>query len=190
MLISGGLAFDFELTSPYQVLERAAAESRVMLYSVRLDQMDFDMSTNTPGAGIAGDPALTTGLANIASMTGGMFFTGMGRATGVFSRIASEVSSFYELGLESSPADGDGKEHSIRVKVTRPGVDVRAPSHVAAARPSKDAARDPLTVALQQPTDVAEVPLAVSAYSTQGVGGAVRLLVSAEIGSAERCGRR
>ena len=183
VLISGGLAFDFELTSQYQVLERAAAESRVMLYSVRLDQMDFDMSTNTPGAGIAGDPALTTGLANIASMTGGMFFTGMGRAAGVFNRIASEVSSFYELGLESSPADADGKEHAIRVKVTRSGVDVRAPSHVAAARRSKDAPRDALTLALQQPTDVAEVPLAVSAYSTQGPGGAVRLLVSAEIGT-------
>lgn len=183
VLVSGGLAFDFELMSEYKALERAAAESRVVLYSVRLDQMDMDMSSNKPGGGVTGDPALATGLANIGSMTGGMFFNGIGRAAGVFERIASEVSSFYELGLESSPADGDGKEHTIRVKVARAGLDVRAPSHVAVARPSKPAAPDPLAAALQQPTDVADVPLAVSTYSMQGAGDAVRLLVSAEIGA-------
>ena len=56
ILISGGLAFDMGLTSQYRVLERAAAESRVMLYTVRLDQMDLDMSTNTPGAGMTAIP--------------------------------------------------------------------------------------------------------------------------------------
>ena len=67
--------------------------------------------------------------------------------------------------------------------MTRPGLDVRAPSHVASAKPSKDAPRDALTAALQQPIDMSDLALAVSWYSAQGPGGTVRLLVSAEIGT-------
>jgi VWFA-related protein len=183
ILISGGLPFEPENMSQYMDLENAAAEARVMLYTVRLDQMNFDMANGRPGANIAGDPAMGVGLANISSMTGGLFFSGTGRATGIFDRIASEVTSFYELGLESSPADADGKERDIKVKVSRQDLDVRAPSHVAVARPSGAALRDVLGAALRQPTDVPDLPLAITSYSTYAAGEAIRLLVSAEIGA-------
>ena len=129
------------------------------------------------------DPANADGLATIASRTGGMFFSGLGRAVGVFDRIHSEVTSFYQLALESSPSDADGKPRDVKVRVTRPGVNVRAPSHIAVPRPSTTAApRDPLALALQQQVDVTDVPLAVATYNTQPGGKAIRLLVSAEIG--------
>ena len=185
ILISGGMPIDPEIMAYYKDLERAAAESRVMLYTVRLGQMDFDMSRGRPGANVAGDPALANGLASVSSMTGGLFFTGTGKATGIFDRIASEVTSFYQLGLEASPVDADGKEHNIKVSVSRPGLDVRAASHVAVAKPSNAAAPDVLGLALQQPTDISDLPLAVTTYSMHGTGGAVRLLVSAEIGAAK-----
>ena len=51
------------------------------------------------------------------------------------------------------------------------------------ALPKPRAPRDPLAAALQQPTDVPDVPLAVTTYSTHPAGSAVRLLVSAEIGA-------
>jgi VWFA-related protein len=182
ILISGGLPIEPESLSYFKDLERAAAEARVMLYTVRLDQMNFDMAKSRPGANVAGDPAMGVGLASISSMTGGLFFTGSGRATGIFDRIASEVTSFYELGLESSPADADGKEHNVKVTVSRDALDVRAPLHVAVARPSRAAPRDALAVALQQPIDVPDIPLAITTYSTHAAGEVVRLLVSAEIG--------
>ena len=44
---------------------------------------------------------------------------GVGRATGVFERIASDINYFYQLGVESRPSDGDGKTHRVEVKVSR-----------------------------------------------------------------------
>jgi hypothetical protein len=52
------------------------------------------------------------------------------------------------------------------------------------ARPPKAAsARDRLADALEQPIDVPDVPLAVSTYSSHAAGGAIQVLVSAEIGA-------
>jgi VWFA-related protein len=43
-----------------------------------------------------------------------------------FKRIAADLSSYYLLGYYSSNAKLDGKYHAIKVRVKRPGVDVRA----------------------------------------------------------------
>jgi VWFA-related protein len=192
ILISGGLRLDRELTAQYKELQRAAAESRVVLYSVLLEEVGYnDVQRRESPLDIRRPPGLVEmengkgeGLATIGSMTGGMFFNAAGRASGIFDRIQSEVSSFYQLAIESSPADADGKEHDVKVRVSRSGVDVRAPAHVAVAKPSSNPApRDPLLVALGQPTDVPDVPLAVTAYSTHAASGAINLVVSAEIGA-------
>ena len=175
----------------YKELQRAAAESRTVLYTVLLEEVGYEVSRGETRPEIKRPPGLVEmenakgeGLATIASMTGGMFFNAAGRAVGIFDRIQSEVSSFYQLAIESSPADADGKEHDVKVRVSRAGVDVRAPAHVAVAKPpSKPAPRDPLLVALQQPTDVPDVPLAVTTYSTYAGGNAIQLLVSAEVGA-------
>ena len=191
VLISGGLRFDRELTTQFKELQRAAAESRVMLYTVLLEDVGYEVTRgeNRPDLGrppglVEAEPAKGDGLATISSMTGGMFFNAAGRAGAIFDRIQSEVSSFYQLAIESSPADADGKEHDVKVRVNRSGVDVRAPSHVAVARPPGVApVRDRLAEALQQPTDLPDVPLAVTAYSTHAASGAINLVVSAEIGA-------
>jgi len=186
ILISGGLAFDNELMTQYRELQRAAAESRVVLYTVLLEQVGHEVSRGETRPDAAVRPDKAEGLASIGTMTGGMFFHGVATAAGVFDRIESEVSTFYQLGLESGPADADGKEHDVKVTVNRPGLDVRAPSHVAVARPAKGAqraARDPLAAALEQPTDLPDVPIAVTTYSTRPGGDRVRLLISAEIGA-------
>ena len=44
ILISGGLKFDRELVAQYKELQRAAAESRVVLYSVLLEQVGDEVS--------------------------------------------------------------------------------------------------------------------------------------------------
>jgi VWFA-related protein len=200
ILIAGELALDRELMSDYKALQRAAAESRTVLYTVLLEDVGYEVSRGEtrpeikrpPGLVPIEDPGIVDavaggkaeGLATIASMTGGMFFHGVGTAAGVFDRIRSEVSSFYQLGLESSPADADGKQHDVKVRVSRTGLDVRAPSYVAVPKPSSQGSpRDPLLVALRQPTDVPDVPLAVTTYSTHGAGNAIQVLVSGEIGT-------
>ena len=191
ILISGGLKFDRELMAQYKELQRAAAESRVVLYSVLLEQVGDEVSRGEtrpemkrPPGLVEMEPSKGEGLATIGSMTGGMFFNAAGKAGGIFDRIQSEVSSFYQLALESSPADADGKEHDVKVRVNRTGLDVRAPAHVAVGKPPKTAPpRDRLAEALQQPTDVPDVPLAVTTYSTHGASGLIQVLLSAEVGA-------
>jgi len=184
ILISGGLTFDRELLAQFKEVQRAAAESRVILYTVLLEQVGYEVSRGETRPDVDKNPAKAEGLATIGSMTGGMFFNAAGKAAGIFDRIQSEVTSFYQLAIESSPADADGKEHDVKVRVNRNGLDVRAPAHVAVSKPPKIAPlRDRLAEALQQPTDVPDVPLAVSTYSTHAAGGAINVVVSAEIGA-------
>jgi VWFA-related protein len=174
ILLSGGLVFDRDLLGGFNELTYAVALSRVALFPILLAPEGED--PETPGA---------KGLATIASMTGGMFFQGISRDVGTFDRINSAVSSFYQLAIEGNPADADGKQRDVKVRVNREAVDVRAPTHLAVAKPPRIAAsRDSLLLALQQPTEAREIPLAVSTYSTHGNGGAVRVLVSAEIGAS------
>jgi VWFA-related protein len=185
VLMTGGFDFDLELRTQYIELQHAAAESRVGLYTVLVEHAGYGVERGETRPDVADNPALTGGPATIASMTGGMFFSGVARGVGVFDRIRSEVTSFYQLALESSPEDADGKRRDLNVKVGRPGVDVRAASQVAVARPIKTTLpSDPLLRALQQPTDVPDVTLAVTTYSTHAAGGMIQLLVSAEVGAA------
>jgi len=184
ILMTGGFGFDLELLAQYKELQHAAVESRVSLYTVLVEQAASDVERGVTRPDIATPPMLTEGPATIASMTGGMFFRGIARGVGIFNRLASEVTSFYQLAIESSPEDADGKRRDLRVKVSRAGVDVRAPEHVAVAKPPKTTVpSDPLLLALRQPTDVPDVPLAVTTYSTYAAGGVIQLLVSAEVGT-------
>ena len=87
--------------------------------------------------------------------------------------------------MEAQPSDADGKTRRLQVRVSRPGVSVRAPSETAAAPARKPAADDAVTIALVQPTDIAELPLEVATYATHAdEPDKVRVLVSATLGEA------
>ena len=156
---------DPELMAAYTELQRAAAESRVGLYTVLLERGRATMwSEVKSGRTSTAEPRSRKRMGSPPSPRGpaGCFSRGSARAVGVFDRIESEVTSFYQLGLESSPADADGKQHDVKVRVNRAGVDVRAPSHIAvdASRPRQPRRAIRWPLALQQPTDVPDVPLA------------------------------
>jgi VWFA-related protein len=183
VLLSGGLPFDLELLPRYTDLAAKAAQAHISLSIVHLDQPDFDASTRMNAGTVFGGRGYATGLATIASSTGGVFVEGVGRATGALARIASDITHFYQLGVEADPKDADGKTYRVEVKVNRPGVSIRAPSQAAVPRPAKSPAADAVTHALAQPTDVAELPLEVATYSTHAeTGDKVRVIVSATVG--------
>lgn len=194
VLISGGIPFDTTLLGRYRALTLRAARSHATLFVMHLDQPTMEAADRGPGtvrtgrwsAGTVtpffGGRDYTAGLGNIAADTGGVFFSAVGGARGVFDRIASDLASFYEIGIESIPSDADGKPHRIEVTVARPGARVRAPSATAAA---VAAAHDPaasLARALAQPTDVLDVPLDVATYVTHSRDpDKVHLLMAVEV---------
>ncbi|MDQ3213583.1 MAG: VWA domain-containing protein [Acidobacteriota bacterium] len=178
VLISGGLPFDVGLLPLYRTLAEKAAQARVAIFVVHVAQADFDASDRLRGGSQSGGGEYASGLGSIASSTGGMFVNGVGRATGAMNRIVSEITHFYQLGVESRPADADGRTHRVDVQVSRQGVSVRAPSQVAVASQSSGA--DGVAGALAQPTDIAELPLEVATYVTHAEeADKVRVIVSA-----------
>jgi VWFA-related protein len=185
VIISGGLPFDLDLLARYRALAAKAAQTHVALFVVHLDQAAFDASDRGHFARVFGGAEYADGLANIASSTGGVFFNGVGRATGVFDRIASDINYFYELGVESRPSDGDGKSHRVEVRVSRAGAQVRAPSETAIRPAVPRTGENAIQQALTQPTDVAELPLEAATYMMHSSDAEkVRVIVAAQL-SAE-----
>lgn len=182
VVLSGGIPFDVTLMGRYQTLADKAARSHVALFVVHLDQPEFDASDRGHFAQAIGGREYASGLGTVAAMTGGQFFMGVGRAAGVFERIASDINNFYELGVESKPSDADGKSHKVQITVAREKVTVRAPSETAVVSTGRRSATDALKHALTEPTDVTELPLEVAAYMTHSTDPEkVRVIVAAAV---------
>ena len=185
ILISGGLPFGQDLVTHFERFAKKAAEAQLAVYALHLDQPDSDVTNRRTITSAFGGRDMTAGLGALAGMTGGALFMGVGRATGVFDRITTEINNFYVLGVESEPDDASGTPREVKVAVGRPGVTVRARRDVT-PRPSllTAPAADPLAVLLAQPTDIGELPLSATAYSTRGTEATtLRVLISSELGA-------
>jgi hypothetical protein len=186
ILMSGGLGFDSELLIHYNDFQKKAAAAQVVIYAIHLDQPFADASDRLRVTSASGGNGMTTGLGNMAAMTGGTMFLGAGTAAGVFERIRDQIGNFYQLAVESRPDDSANNPRDLKVTINRPGVSARARRDipVAAAPATAMAAGDALMGLLQQPTDFAQLPLAVATYTTRGTDETrLRVLISGEVGA-------
>jgi VWFA-related protein len=187
VLISGGMRFDQELLGEFNHFTREAATAGLVFHTVHVDQPDTDVATERRAITSAfGSREMSAGLTTIAGMTGGSFFYGVGAAVGVFERIGTEITNFYELGLEALASDADGKPRDLSVKVNREGVSVRARAQVA-LDPSiapKPGTPEALRTLLEQPTDIGDLPMQLGAYTTRGDDSSLlKVLLTAQIGA-------
>ncbi len=174
-----------------QVIELGAlaSASRTSIYALKLDDQLFASmaSEQRSPMGMMDDRYLRSeGLELLTSASRGAMFNVVGSADGIFQRIASELSGYYLLGVESSLRDRDGKTHSVRVEVSRKGLTVRARRGL--VTPVDDgvpkSARDLVTSAVNTPLPIAALPLRVATFSLQGPEqGKVQLLFHADIGT-------
>jgi VWFA-related protein len=167
VLLSAGLPFEQESLSLFEDLKRRVAESGTATHVVQLAQPETDASSQRM-AGYTSLPASDQrqGLSMVAGMTGADFFDGVGRARGAFERIQNEITHSWQLGIEATPQDADGKTHKINVSTKRPGLTARARRElVLAAGPSQSV--NPIEL-LAQPLDAIELPIAAATYSVRG----------------------
>jgi len=181
VLVSAGLPFDPEFLDRFRMFEHVAAEARVTVDTIRMHEFAADASSDAKGGVSFDDLSVHSGLDTLATMTGGRAYAPAGTGAGVFTRIVSDVTSFYQLGVESMPGDSNGKLHDVKVHVNRPDLETVARPSVVAPPPTP--AANLLDVALKQPTDVNGVPIAVSTYAMFASSGAPRVVVAAEIGA-------
>ena len=166
--ISAGLSLRQENGGLFRDLQRRSAETGTMTYVVQVEQPETDASqpTRRGGTGLTTRNDATEGLSAIAGVTGGTFRAGVGRALGVFDRMRTEIVHTYQLGIESVPADADGKIHKIDVEVRRAGASVRA-RHELIVSNAPRVPRKAVDV-LGLPPGMAEVPMAATAFGTLG----------------------
>jgi VWFA-related protein len=176
VVLSAGLPYRQENESYFRDLQRRSAESGVATYIVQLYQPDGDASQQgKPGAAVILSTDLAEGLSSLAHATDGSVHFAVGRAAGVFDRIQTEIVHTYQLGVESVAADGDGKAHTIDVRVTRPAAAVRTRREFVisnAPRPGRTVAD-----AMALPPGLSETPLSIGVYNTRGQDAATLKLV-------------
>lgn len=171
-----------------QNLGSAAAAARTSIYALKLDDTMFaDITQKSISISRSDDRRESSvGVETLANASRGSLFNITVSADNAFERIESELSGYYILGVESGPADKDGKPHPIRVSVTRSGASIRSRRQVMTAG-DLDHPRTPreaVTSALASPMMISALPMQVATFTLRGPDPSkVQLLVHAAVGS-------
>ena len=119
-----------DLLSELQDVFNAANRNNTSIYPVdprRLSTGEFDISTNISGT--TSQAYLSNSmdsLRTLAENTDGRAIVNRNDLGAAMKQIVRDASAYYLIGYTSAQAPMDGKFHEIRVRVKRPGVQVRA----------------------------------------------------------------
>jgi VWFA-related protein len=198
LLVSEGIDYDVDdvfnkrdasmIQDRMRELVRSATRSNVSIYSIDprglTDLGDQSIELNGLAAGDDGDSALSDlnsrGLQNelrlqhnslrtFAEETGGFAVINTNGFATAFDRIVEENSSYYVLAYYPMNPKRDGRFHNIQVRVTRPGLTVRARKGYASpsgrdAGPPAPNLRSPTSPAVQE---ALQSPLPISGLTLQ-----------------------
>ena len=175
LLVSAGLLVNEP--SDIDALTREAEASRTSIYvlavdAARADGAGADALPGNQGAGSGDDRRIRLeGLAAISAP--GALFRIEGSGDGVFERIASELSAYYLLAVESRAGDEQRSAQKVDVRVQRRGSTTRsslafARAPAAAVRPSMD---DRLREALGSGAEITELPIGLVTFARRSPGG-------------------
>jgi hypothetical protein len=182
VLMSAGLGFEEESLGRFHELQQDLKDAGISIAAVQVDQPEFDASTSKASeAANYATKDRQSGLANVATMSGGVFYAAVGRAKGVFERLRTELTEAYELAVEAEPGELDGRPHEVRVATTRKATVHARPFVTAAPQTMELPAR--LANLLAQPVDIGDLPVAVAAHSARGdEPSTLKVMIRAEIG--------
>lgn len=128
----------------------------------------------------------------LADETGGFAAVNSNDFNGAFQRVVSDNSSYYVLGYYSTNEKRDGRFRKIEVKMSRPGLTVRARKGYTAARGNqKPAATGPnqaspeLREAMSSPLPVSDLPLMATASAFKGPAPNAAVVVSTLVGGRD-----
>lgn len=183
ILVSEGLIFE-GLGAETDELASIAADSRATLDVLLLDVPMFDASQATRPTTPREDRSLqVTGLEQLAGAARGQLYRVNTSADFAFDRISRSLDGYYLLGVESRPADRNGRRHRIGVKSARRGVSIQSRrSFLTSISAKATTPEDAIGRALRSPLPINDLPLKISTWTYKEPGsGKVRVLVAAEV---------
>jgi VWFA-related protein len=186
VFISEGLGA--ESMTEVRDLASAAAEAQATLFVVLVDTSGADASFKriSEAASSEDRDRDTSGLYDLAGLSRGVVLKVVGSADSTFQRIERELMGYYMLGFEPEGNDRDGRNHSVKIEVSRPKATVRARGllNIPVVAPSPEAV---LGATLRSPLVERGLPIRAAAYAMRGgASGKVRLLIAARVTRATR----
>jgi len=129
-------------------------------------------------------------LRSLADETGGFAITNQNDFNGAFDRLVRDNSTYYVIGYYATNDKRDGKFRKIEVRLTRPGLTVRArrgyvaPRGRAAAPPraTNDPLEDALRTAVESPLAMIGVPMRLFAAPYKGTPPNAAVTLAVELG--------
>jgi len=183
-LVTGTSGGDLGGSHDFARIGEAAAAARATVYTIQVDRSFLEAMEASEGRiaeTVVEDSWLARdGLEAIAGFTGGTLLRTVTTADFALERVVSETSAVWLLSFEPESDDRDGKPHDIRVKVGRPGVEIRARPRFlvpAATRPQTTVAA--LAAAAARASASPAEPVAAAAEA--GPGEAVRRALAARV---------
>ena len=168
------------ILAAWQEAAQTAVHNNVAIYPV-------DPKGLTPGGGILSRASMV----EVAEETGGVAIANTNNFSGGFKTIVQDASTYYLLGFSPEPERTDGDFHSIRVRVRREGVTVRARRGYYAASADAKPQR-PLPVlpdgvsieardALRKPVETKGLGIDVSTVVFKGNGKDASVVIAAHV---------
>ena len=182
VLVSEGLIAEpqlIDLTS----LGAAAQAARVTIYVLQLEQPVFDAAESVVSPTLYQDlQTKADGLVRLAGSAKGAHFRLVGADPYPFQRILREMSGYYLLAFEASPADRDGRTRRIDVSTNAPAAVVRArPLFRSSGAAPKDGDQTQIVRLLRNPRIATELPVRATAYTFRdSVDGKMRVILGAD----------
>ena len=188
VLLSEGL-----IAEPQRVnlteLAALAQKARVSIYVLQLDSPVADAASDQLSPTLADDYRVRAdGLARVAGAGGGALLQLVGADAEPFARILRELSGYYLLAFEVTPADRDGRAHRIGINVGRSGATVRArPAFRAPPAPTTPVStEDRLVQLLRAPRLATELPLRLGILKAKAASGTgVQSQITIEAGGVD-----
>ena len=171
-------------------LIRIAEGSRTSIYVIAVEReredRPIDANPNDQGPATTGDRGLMfEGLSAISSPGGLSYLSGNG--SGILDRLATELSAYYLLGVESRPGDETREQQKVAVEVRRRGTRVRSSLAFArnAAADARAAMEYGLREALASSTALSDVPINLATFIQRDRGSDKgRLSMTAQVGAS------
>ena len=196
ILVSKGFIHDLE-TRGFKDVTDAARRSNVAIYFVDARGLvattsNFSASEGSPvdardiGATFADIALDAEGAVSIAEASGGFAIRNTNDLDAGLRRVSRESRSYYLIGYVPRNERADGRFRSIEVRVTRPGLRVRARKGYYAADARAAAAANPgdldpdVRRALDAPRDLADIPIRATALVFDRVGEGAKVVVAAD----------
>jgi VWFA-related protein len=190
LLISEGLVIDDDRYATSR-LARALEAAHATIYALKPEPSDSDASQTRVPQNRSRDRAVTEeGLSAVTRAGGGTLIRVIADPDFAFDRLASEISGYYLLGFEPDPADRDGKQHAITVKVQRGDVAVRSRLEFTIGAAAHRTAQQTIAELLRAPVVATELPFKLTTYAFQDPESSkIRMLVAMEVERSDVSGQ-